>query len=84
MRALVGEAGRPERFEPSEDGDWVVTRELQREYKKALGLHEETGRVGERDVEIRVRKQEFRMAEVKRAVQKLIEKTENKYIFFHK
>ena len=36
VRALVGEAGRPERVEPSEDGDWIVTWELQREYKKVL------------------------------------------------
>ena len=45
--ALVGEAERPERVELSEDGDWVVTWELQREYKKALGLHEKTGTLGE-------------------------------------
>ena len=52
VQALVVEAGTPERVEPSEDGDWVVTWRLQREYKKALGLHEKTGRVEERDVEI--------------------------------
>ena len=84
VRALVGEAGRPERVEPSEDGDWIVTSELQREYKKALGLHEKTGTVGERDVEIRVHRQDFGMEEVKRAVQKLIEKTENQDLFFRK
>ena len=71
VRVLVGEAGRPGRVEPSADGDWVVTWELQREYKKALGLHEKTGTVGERDVEIRVRKQQFWMEKVKRAVQKV-------------
>ena len=55
VRALVGEAGRHERVELPEDGDWVVTLELQREDTKALGLHEKTGTVGERDVEIRLR-----------------------------
>ena len=35
-------------------------------------------------MDIRVRKQEFGMEEVKRAVQKLMEKTENQDLFLHK